>query len=124
MPLERKFEIMEKAHCFVIPSSFNKHNHRHYRYSFPTKLPELIASGRPILSYGPKETATNRILQANSIGLRIHERSVSKLVENLENLCSQYKESSKSFSTACPTILKKFSADCVRRKLKKIISFN
>ena len=38
MPLERKFEIMEKAHCFVIPSSFNKHNHRHYRYSFPTKL--------------------------------------------------------------------------------------
>ena len=124
MPIERKFEIMEKAHCFVIPSTFNSQSHRHYRYSFPTKLPELIASGRPILSYGPKETATNRILQANSIGLRIHERSISKLVENLENLCSQYKESSKSFSTACPTILKKFSADCVRRKLKKIISFN
>ena len=123
MPLERKFKIMEKAHCFVIPSSFNNQSHRYYRYSFPTKLPELIASGRPILSYGPKQTATNRILQANNTGLRIHERSVSKLVENLENLGGYYKESTKKFSTACPTILKKFSADCVRRKLKNILFF-
>lgn len=123
MPLEKKFEIMEKAHCFVIPSSFREEKHHHYRYSFPTKLPELIASGRPILSYGPKETATNRILQANNIGLRIHNRSVSKLVENLENLGNRYNESTKKFTTACPTILEKFSADCVRRKLKNILLF-
>ena len=121
MPLERKLKIMEKAHCFVIPSSFNNQKHLHYRFSFPTKLPELIASGRPILSYGPKETATNRILHAHNIGLRIHERSVSKLVENLENMGSQYKESTKKFATACPSILKNFSADCVRRKLKNIL---
>ena len=115
MPLEKKFEIMEKAHCFVIPSSFKEEKHRHYRYSFPTKLPELIASGRPILSYGPKETATNRILETNNLGLRIHDRSVQKLVESLENLVSQYQESVSKFAPISPTILEKFSADCVRR---------
>ena len=123
-PLEKKFEIMEKAHCFVIPSSFKEEKHRHYRYSFPTKLPELIASGRPILSYGPKETATNRILETNNLGLRIHDRSVPKLVESLETLVGQYQESIKNFAPVCPTILEKFSADCVRSKLRNILSFN
>ena len=124
MPLEKKFEIMEKAHCFAIPSSFKEEKHRHYRYSFPTKLPELIASGRPIISYGPQETATNRILESNNLGLRIHDRSVPKLVESLEILVSQYQESVKKFASVSPTILEKFSADGVRRKLRNILSFN
>jgi glycosyltransferase involved in cell wall biosynthesis len=123
MPLEKKFEIMEKAHCFVIPSSFKEEKHRHYRYSFPTKLPELIASGRPILSYGPRETATNRMLETYKLGLRIHERSVPKLVDSLDTLVSQYQGSTKKFGTVSPSILEKFSADCVRRKLRKILSF-
>ena len=124
MPLNKKFEIMEKAHCFVIPSSFKEEKHRHYRYSFPTKLPELITSGRPILSYGPKETATNRILETNKLGLRIHDRSVPKLVECLETLISQYQESIKKFALVSPTISEKFSADCVRKKLRNILSLN
>jgi glycosyltransferase involved in cell wall biosynthesis len=124
MPLEKKFEIMGKAHCFVIPSSFKEEKHQHYRYSFPTKLPELIASGRPILSYGPKETATNRILETNSLGLRIHERSVPELVESLETLVSHYQESIKKFAPVTPTNLEKFSADSVRSKLKNILCFN
>jgi glycosyltransferase involved in cell wall biosynthesis len=124
VPVNKKYDIMEKAHCFVIPSSFKKEKHQHYRYSFPTKLPELIASGRPILSYGPKETATNRILQTNNLGLRIHERSVPKLVESLETLVGQYHESIEKLASVSPTIQEKFSADCVRRKLRNILSFN
>jgi glycosyltransferase involved in cell wall biosynthesis len=124
MPLEKKFEIMGKAHCFVIPSSFKEEKHRHYRYSFPTKLPELIASGRPILSYGPKETATNRILEMNNLGLRIHDRSVAKLVESLETLVDQYQENIAEFTPVSQTILEKFSADSVRSKLRNILSFN
>ena len=124
MPLEKKFVIMEKAHCFIIPSSFKEEKHQHYRYSFPTKLPELIASGRPILSYGPKETATNRILETNNLGIRIHDRSVPKLVESLETLVSQYQESIDKFAQVSPTIQEKFSADSVRRKLRNILSLN
>ena len=124
MPLEKKFEIMEKAHCFIIPSSFKEEKHRHYRYSFPTKLPELIVSGRPILSYGPKETATNRIMDANNLGLRIHDRSVPKLLESLEALVVRYQESVKKFAPITPTIAEKFSADSVRRKLRNMLSLN
>ena len=117
MPLEKKYEIMEHAHCFIVPSSFNEEKHSHYRYSFPTKLPELIASGRPILSYGPKETATNRILENNKLGIRINDRSVQKLVEILESLVSQYDESIKKIAPVSQATLEKFSADSVRSKL-------
>ena len=124
MPLNKKFEIMEKAHCFVIPSSFNHEKHSHYRYSFPTKLPELIASGRPILSYGPIETSTNRILEANNIGIRVNERSVPKIVEALWDIISRYEDNISEFSSASPTLIENFSADSVRRKLKKIVSLH
>ena len=124
MPLKKKFEIMEKAHCFVIPSSFKEEKHRHYRFSFPTKLPELLASGRPILSYGPKETSTNRLLKANNIGLCIHNRSVEKLVDALENLSNKYENSRKIFASVSPTTIESFSADCIRKKLKNIIENN
>ena len=124
MPLKKKFEIMEKAHCFVIPSSFKEEKHKFYQYSFPTKLPELIASGRPILSYGPKQTATNRILKANNIGICIHERSVGKLVDALENLSTKYEDSRRMFAPVSQTTLEKFSADSVRSKLRNILSFN
>jgi len=124
MPLEKKFEIMEKAHCFVIPSSFKEENHRHYRYSFPTKLPELIASGRPILSYGPRETATNRILETNNLGLRIHDRSVTKLVDVLKNLFNGQQTNTIIKNRVEPNILEIFSASSVRSKLKDILLSN
>jgi len=124
MPLEKKFDIMERAHCFVVPSSFKEENHKHYRYSFPTKLPELIASKRPILSYGPQDTATNRILASNELGIRISDRSVTKLVNTIQDLESQYPSILNELSEITPEILVKFSADCVRSKLSNIISFN
>jgi glycosyltransferase involved in cell wall biosynthesis len=122
MPLEKKFDIMEKAHCFVVPSSFNDEDHKHYRYSFPTKLPELIASKRPILSYGPQDTATNRILASNEIGIRISDRSVTKLVSTIQYLESQYASTLNKLSQITPEILIKFSAETVRKKLSRIIS--
>jgi glycosyltransferase involved in cell wall biosynthesis len=124
MPLEKKFDIMERAHCFVVPSSFKEENHNHYRYSFPTKLPELITSKRPILSYGPQDTATNRILASNELGIRISDRSVTKLVNTIQDLESQYSCTLHKLSQIAPETLVKFSADCVRSKLSNIISFN
>ncbi len=121
MPLEKKFEIMGKAHCFIIPSSFNPKSHHFYRYSFPTKLPELILSGRPIVSYGPSNTATNRILKSHKIGIRIHNRSVDALIIEilktidhlnlkLQDKC-EYSSQTKHF----------FSASSAREKLIDIL---
>ena len=92
MPLDKKFEIMELAHCFVIPSSFNPNKHEDYKYSFPTEVPELIASSRPILSYGPADTSANRLLDQHNIGIRLHNRSVDDLIRNMLELIESYSQ--------------------------------
>ena len=124
MPLEKKFDIMEKAHCFIVPSSFNPESHKHYRYSFPTKLPELLASGRPILSYGPSDTSTNLLLNADNLGIRIHKRSVKMLVDIFERIEANYKQFCKEATPNDPKILQKYSATGVRKKISNILSLN
>jgi len=124
MPLNKKWDIMGKAHCFVIPSSFNANSNEHYQYSFPTKLPELIASRRPIISYGPIQTATNQFLTLNKIGTTISNRSVSNLVNHLENTIINYKEVLKVIESSDTPYYEKFSADSMRFKTQKILDSN
>jgi hypothetical protein len=122
MPLDKKYEIMEQAHCFLIPSSFKSENHENYRYSFPTKLPELIASGRPIISYGPSNTATNRLLAGHKLGTRINHRSVSKVVYCLSRIIDRYDETLQEVSSANSKIIQFFSADKARNTLSDILN--
>ena len=121
MPLEKKFEIMMQASCFVIPSSFNEFNNSNYRYSFPTKLPELIACGRPILSYGPKNTATNRILKQHNIGIRLHQRSVENLTRLLLGVVENYKFWIVQAANQKTDYKNQFSAGLIREKFSKIL---
>ncbi len=121
MPLDKKFEIMEQAHCFLIPSSFNPNKHEDYKYSFPTKLPELIACGRPILSYGPEDTSANRLLNQNNIGIRIHNRSVDDLVRNMLELIEKYSQNLDFAKNSRKLAESYLSADQVRSRLSQII---
>ena len=121
MPLDKKFEIMEQAHCFLIPSSFNPNKHEDYKYSFPTKLPELIACGRPILSYGPEDTSANRLLNQNNIGIRIHNRSVDGLVRNMLELIEKYSQNLYFAKNSRKLAESYLSADQVRSRLSQII---
>jgi glycosyltransferase involved in cell wall biosynthesis len=122
MPLDKKYEIMEQAHCFLIPSSFKSENHENYRYSFPTKLPELIASGRPIISYGPSNTATNRLLAGHKLGTRINHRSVRNVVYSLSRIIDRYDETLQEVSFANSKIIHSFSADKARNNLNDILN--
>ena len=124
MPLEKKNEIMTKAHCFVIPSTFNFSNHRNYRFSFPTKIPELIASGRPILSYGPEDTATNHFLKLNKVGVRVHERSILKLADSLNSIIENYSDHIFESKRIRISLGKYFSAHVMRKKLHSSLNFS
>lgn len=122
MPLEKKYSIMERTHCFVVPSSFNLKNHRHYRFSFPTKLPEIIVSGRSIISYGPSDTSTNRLLESHKIGTGIYNRSVKELVLSLTNIVNRYTEIDSDISSNNSLSGEIFSAKEIRKRFYKIIN--
>jgi glycosyltransferase involved in cell wall biosynthesis len=122
MPLNKKFEIMKRSNCFLIPSSFSSVNNENYRYSFPTKLPELIASGRPIISYGPSNTATNRLLEGYYLGTIINQRSVRTVIDSLLNIINNYEKCLHQTCSISSKIRNNLSAERMRDDLSVILN--
>ncbi len=54
---ERFFHTLSEADLLVLPINFDRASVRHIKYSMPTKVPAYLASGTPILVYGPKSVA-------------------------------------------------------------------
>jgi hypothetical protein len=87
---DERFNIMLQNHCFVVPSSFAKNIVEEYRYSIPTKLPELLLSGRPVIIHGPKEMEAYRFCDDKKCGVLIDDNSISSLKSELVGLYLNY----------------------------------
>jgi glycosyltransferase involved in cell wall biosynthesis len=103
MPLEKKYEIIKNSHAFVIPSSFDPKINQDYQYSFPTKLTEFIASGKPLIYYGPNNTAASNFCKKHKGIILIDTKSqnsifntLSRLINDYQNLKSASEENSES----------------------------
>lgn len=51
------FAKLSELSALVLPVNFDSASVAYIRYSMPTKVPAYLASGTPILAYGPAETA-------------------------------------------------------------------
>jgi len=92
MPLEAKYEIMDDADVFVIPSSFDLTLNNDYQYSFPSKLTELLSTAKPVVYYGPANTSSHEFLSQFGVSIRVTERSANLLNETLSNLVQNYQK--------------------------------
>ena len=120
IPLEERFSIMSQNHCFIIPSSFSKSIKNDYRYSIPTKLPELLLSGRPVIIYGPKEMEAYRYCTENDCGNLIDENSISSIKSSLIDLYLNYP---KHNNTAIKTSHKLINKLSIRDQSTRFQSF-
>lgn len=57
------FNVYEKADILVHAETSNKKLHTFFKYSISTKIPEYLASGKPILFYGPQESGVYQYLK-------------------------------------------------------------
>jgi glycosyltransferase involved in cell wall biosynthesis len=90
MPLDSKYEIMENADAFVIPSSFDPTLNNDYQYSFPSKLTELLSTAKPVIYYGSSDTSIHEFLNQIGSSVTVTKRSVNLLNETLINLIDNY----------------------------------
>ena len=107
MPLDSKYEIMESADAFVIPSSFDPTLNNDYQYSFPSKLTELLSTAKPVLYYGSSNTSIHEFLNQIGSSIQVTCRSVSLLKETLINLIDNYSA-------------RKLYAEEISRKIRKM----
>tara|TARA_B100002019_G_C21216506_1_gene572332 strand:- start:27 stop:1103 length:1077 start_codon:yes stop_codon:yes gene_type:complete len=92
VPTEDRFKIMQEHHAFVVPSAFDSNLANEYCFSIPTKLPELLASGRPTIVYGPNLMEAHRFCKDNECGYLIDQRSIDKLEVSLLEIMHNYQK--------------------------------
>lgn len=109
IPSNQRFEIMAKNHCFIVPSSFNENITKEYRYSIPTKLPELLLSGRPLIIYGPKEMEAYRYCTENDCALLVDNNSVFSLKTVIIDLYLNYSRHNNDSINSCRKLKNKLS---------------
>ena len=69
--------LILEADVLLLPITFNEDILESYRYSFPAKLSDYIASSKPILYYGPVGTATSEELQQINSATLITKRDIN-----------------------------------------------
>ncbi|MGC5286517.1 glycosyltransferase family protein [Micromonospora sp. DT231] len=75
------------ADVLVHIESFDEEIRRYTRYSVSTKIPQYLASGRPILGYGPAEVASMHHIQEADAGVIVGTDDTAALVRGLTDLC-------------------------------------
>ena len=61
-------ELYSKADILVLANDFSQEGIRFLKYSMPTKAPEYMISGTPVLVYASAETALYRLFHENECG--------------------------------------------------------
>ncbi len=82
--LEDRLKTLGEADLLAIPFTFNPGYFEEYRLSIPTKLPENLATGIPVLLYGPKDMAATDLCLKHDLATVITERSIPTLLQLLQ----------------------------------------
>ena len=119
---ETGFRLLQTAGLLVIPVTFDQQHFASIRFSLPTKLPEYLACGRPVLIYGPEGAAPVEFCRRHHLGSVLTERSVPRLVEFMEALAIEPVVLRSRAESDREYIRQHFSAATVRRSFASVLS--
>lgn len=80
------FQTLSDADLLVLPVNFDRQSVRHIKYSMPTKVPAYMASGTPILVYGPRSIAQTEYALRDGWGEVVSERGVENVKKAIRAL--------------------------------------
>ena len=88
LPLDHLKAALQAADLLVHVDSFDEAPRRYLRFSMSTKLPLCMASGRPLLAYGPRELASCRYVLDAQCGVVVGEQDTKLLLQAIRALAS------------------------------------
>lgn len=74
---------MQEADLLLLAYNFDERSTRYVWLSMANKLPELMASGRPVVAIGPRGLATLDWMEDRNIGIRVSEPGFHAIAEAL-----------------------------------------
>ena len=109
------------ADVLVLPYDFDQRSRTFIRLSVPTKLPEYLASGTPVLVYAPEDTAVVRYARKDGWGLVVSTRARSMLDSALARLYEDAGLRRSLGETAKATASRNHDAVLVRERFRQLL---
>jgi len=78
--------VFSKADFLILPYDFSVESLSFIRYSMPTKAPEYMASGTPIIIFAPQDTALVQYAENHNWAALVTDNSIDVLAEKLKEL--------------------------------------
>jgi glycosyltransferase involved in cell wall biosynthesis len=103
------------ADLLLLPVNFDADTIRYIQYSMPTKVPEYLASGVPILVYGPAQVAQVEYAEQAKWGYVVTEPGVEQVELGLRRLIEDIELRARLSRTARRIATERHDAEIVRR---------
>ncbi len=84
---EKIASLLKSADILLLPVDFDRDSIEYIRLSMPTKVPAYMATGIPVMVYGPSDVASVKYAKTQGWGYVIEERSSDALTESITRLC-------------------------------------
>jgi glycosyltransferase involved in cell wall biosynthesis len=80
------FAAIREADLLLLPVNFDEDSVRFIRHSMPTKLPAYLASGTPVLVYGPRAVEQVAYAAREGWGEIVSDRDIDRLAQRIVGL--------------------------------------
>jgi glycosyltransferase involved in cell wall biosynthesis len=118
---EKLFDTLCQADILLMPANFDEKSVRFIRYSMPTRVPAYLATGTPILVYGPAGIAQVDYARNAEWGLVVDKRSVPRIVEALNRLIDNSALRQGISATALKTARDKHELTAIRNRFREVL---
>ena len=114
-------KTFSEADFLILPYDFSKESIRYIQYSMPTKAPEYMISGTPIIIFSPKSTALVKYAEKYQWAQLITENTVQSLSQGIKALIDNKELRIKIASNAKRIAEEKHNSFTVSNNFKKLI---
>ena len=115
-------KVFAEADFLILPYDFSDESIKFIKYSMPTKAPEYMMSGTPIVVYAPAVTAIVKDAEKNKWAKIVTENSTDKLSVAFEELFTNETEREQIAEKAIAIAETKFNSINVRNHFREVIS--
>lgn len=115
--------VLSAADLLVLPINFDERSTKYVGYSMQTKGPEYMASGAPILVYGPATNPNVRYAKDAGWGIVIdqHDPTSSSLAAAIEGIITDPRRANEVARRADAIVMANHDASVVRRRFREVI---
>jgi glycosyltransferase involved in cell wall biosynthesis len=113
--------VFSEADFLLLPYDFTPESIKYIKYSMPTKAPEYMVSGTPIIILAPEETAIAKYAEREEWAKVITENRISAIAESVKQLITDKELRQRIAQNAIETARKNHNSNDVKRKFKEII---